>query len=52
MEKVTWKPGTMLYLLPAVMVSCGAGAEEYNIIPVLARVCNACKFLFNFFNFQ
>jgi len=34
MEKVTWKPGTMLYPLPAVMVSCGAEATEYNIVTV------------------
>jgi hypothetical protein len=23
MSKVTWKPGTFLYPIPAVMVSCG-----------------------------
>ena len=23
MSKVTWKPGTFIYPLPAVMVSCG-----------------------------
>ncbi|HFB61873.1 MAG TPA: flavin reductase family protein [Bacteroidetes bacterium] len=34
MQKVTWKPGTMLYPLPAVMVSCGAEPEEYNIVTV------------------
>ena len=34
MEKATWKPGTMLYPLPAVMVSCGAEPEEYNIVTV------------------
>ena len=34
MGKVTWKPGTMIYPLPAVMVSCGATKEEYNIITV------------------
>ncbi len=34
MEKVTWKPGTMLYPLPAVMVSCGAQPDEYNIVTV------------------
>jgi len=32
MNKLTWKPGTMIYPLPAVMVSCGAAPEEYNII--------------------
>lgn len=34
MAKVIWKPGTMIYPLPAVMVSCGAEPEEYNIITV------------------
>jgi len=32
MPKTTWKPGTMIYPLPAVMVSCGAIEEEFNII--------------------
>ncbi len=34
MSKIIWKPGTMIYPLPAVMVSCGADAGEYNIITV------------------
>lgn len=34
MEKIIWKPGTMIYPLPAVMVSCGASAEDFNIITV------------------
>ena len=34
MEKVTWKPGTMLYPLPAVMVSCGAEPQDFNIVTV------------------
>ena len=33
MSKVTWKPGTFLYPLPAVMVSCGT-MQESNIITV------------------
>ncbi len=33
MSKVTWKSGTFIYPLPAVMVSCGT-MEEYNIITV------------------
>ena len=32
--KESWKPGTMIYPLPAVMVSCGATPEEYNILTV------------------
>ena len=34
MSKLIWKPGTMIYPLPAVMVSCGTTEEEYNIITV------------------
>jgi flavin reductase (DIM6/NTAB) family NADH-FMN oxidoreductase RutF len=34
MSKVSWKPGTMIYPLPAVMVSCGSAPEEYNIITI------------------
>ncbi len=34
MPKTTWKPGTMIYPLPAVMVSCGAIEEEFNIITI------------------
>ena len=33
MAKITWKPGTFLYPLPAVMVSCG-DMEKSNIITV------------------
>lgn len=29
--KQDWKPGTMIYPLPAIMVSCGKTPEEYNI---------------------
>ncbi len=34
MEKEVWKPGNMLYPLPAVMVSCRRGNERPNIITV------------------
>lgn len=33
MAKVTWKPGTFLYPIPAVMVTCG-NMEKSNIITV------------------
>lgn len=33
MSKVTWKPGTFIYPLPAVMVSCG-DMDKSNIITV------------------
>lgn len=32
--KVSWKPGTMVYPLPAVLVSCGHTPEERNLITV------------------
>ena len=32
--KHNWKPGTMIYPLPAVLVSCGATPEEYNLFTV------------------
>ena len=32
--KQDWKPGTMIYPLPAVLVSCGSSPEEYNLITV------------------
>ena len=34
MSKLIWKPGTMIYPVPAVMVSCGAEPSEYNIITI------------------
>ena len=34
MAKTYWKPGTIIYPLPAVMVSCGETPEEYNIITI------------------
>ncbi len=41
MQKVTKKPGTVLYPVPALMVSCGTGAEA-NII-TLAWVGTLCS---------
>ncbi|MBO5893601.1 MAG: flavin reductase family protein [Alistipes sp.] len=32
--KQSWKPGTMIYPLPAVLVSVGATEEEYNLFTV------------------
>ena len=29
--KVNWRPGTMIYPLPAVLVSCGTEPAEYNV---------------------
>lgn len=33
-EKVSFRPGTMLNPVPAVMVSCGSSKEEHNIITI------------------
>lgn len=32
--KQQWKPGTMIYPLPAALVSCGADEQEYNLLTV------------------
>ncbi|NDV46314.1 flavin reductase family protein [Paludibacter sp. 221] len=31
---VSWKPGNMIYPLPAVLISCGSTPEEYNLFTV------------------
>ncbi|MDR0972980.1 MAG: flavin reductase family protein [Prevotellaceae bacterium] len=40
--KQDWKPGTMIYPLPAAMVSCGSEESEYNIITVawVGTICS------------
>lgn len=32
--KLNWKPGTMIYPLPALLVSCGSSPEDYNMFTV------------------
>lgn len=32
--KQDWKPGTLVYPVPAVLVSCGATPEEYNLLTI------------------
>lgn len=34
MSKQSWKPGTLIYPLPAVLVSVGATPEEYNLLTI------------------
>lgn len=29
--KQSWRPGTMIYPLPAILVSCGSTPDEYNV---------------------
>lgn len=40
-QKVSWKPGTMIYPLPAAMISSGASEEEYNILTIswMGTIC-------------
>ena len=33
-NKQQWKPGTLIYPLPAVLISCGETEEEYNMLTV------------------
>lgn len=39
---VSWKPGTMIYPLPAAMISCGNTPENYNLITVswMGTICS------------
>lgn len=43
-DKVTkqqWKPGTLIYPIPAALISCGADDSEYNLLTVswLGTIC-------------
>ncbi len=33
-RKQSWRPGTMIYPLPAVLVTCGSAPERYNMLTV------------------
>ena len=33
-NKQQWKPGTLIYPLPAMLISCGETEEEYNMLTV------------------
>lgn len=39
---VSWKPGTMIYPLPAALVSCGDAPDNYNLITVswMGTICS------------
>lgn len=41
MTKVSWKPGTMIYPLPAAMISCGTSKDDYNLITLswMGTIC-------------
>ena len=34
MAKISWRPGTMIYPLPAALVTCGSNPEEWNMLTV------------------
>lgn len=34
MSKVSWKPGTMIYPLPAVIITCGGSKDDWNMLTV------------------
>lgn len=34
MSKISWRPGTMIYPLPAALVTCGGNPEEWNMLTV------------------
>ena len=31
---ISWKPGTLIYPLPAVLISCGSKPAEYNLLTI------------------
>ena len=48
--KQDWKPGTMIYPLPAALVTCGSCEEEYNIITVawVGTICTKPTYVLYF----
>ena len=42
MGKVSWKPGTMIYPLPAVLVTCGETEKEWTMLTVawVGTICS------------
>ena len=41
-SKVHWKPGTLIYPLPAALISCGNSPENYNLLTVswMGTICS------------
>ncbi len=41
-KRISWKPGTMVYPLPAVLVSCGDSEENHNLLTVswVGTICS------------
>ena len=42
-KRISWAPGTMIYPLPAILVSCGADEKEYNALTVswVGTICSS-----------
>jgi len=42
LKKVSWKPGTMIYPLPAALISCGSNEADYNLITLswMGTICS------------
>ena len=42
MSKISWRPGTMVYPVPAALVSVGATPDEWNLLTVawIGTVCS------------
>ena len=42
LKKVSWKPGTMIYPLPAALISCGSTPDEYNMLTLswMGTICS------------
>ena len=40
-KHISWKPGTMIYPLPAALISCGSSKEDYNLITLswMGTIC-------------
>ena len=41
-KHISWKPGTMIYPLPAALISCGSGPDDYNLITLswMGTICS------------
>lgn len=40
-KHISWKPGTMIYPLPAALISCGNTSDEYNMLTLswMGTIC-------------
>ncbi len=41
-KRISWKPGTMIYPLPAALISCGNNPENYNMLTLswMGTICS------------